>query len=112
MNTQSDNDMNANMGTTVNVQKRIYQNKVDKGFNVTNIEKELCLIHGELAEMYEAYRKKQPSIGEEMADVAIYLLGLAEILKVDLGTEIDRKMEINEHRQYANIDGVNTRVSE
>ena len=47
-----------------------------------------------------------------MADVAIYLLGLAEILQVDIGREIDRKMNINEHRKYAQIDGVNTRISE
>lgn len=97
---------------TRDIQKRIYQNKVDKGFNVTNIEKEFCLLHGEMAEMYEAYRKKLTTVGEEMADVAIYLLGLAEILNIDLGAEIDKKMDINEHREYAVIDGVNTRISD
>ena len=69
-------------------------------------------MHGELAEFYEAYRKRLPTVGEELADVAIYLLGLAEILQVDIGKEIDRKMNINEHRKYAQIDGVNTRISE
>ena len=94
------------------LQARIYQNKVAQGFNVSNIEKEVCLLHGELAEFYEAYRKRLPTVGEELADVAIYLLGLAEILQVDIGKEIDRKMNINEHRKYAQIDGVNTRISE
>ena len=42
----------------VEIQKRIYQNKVDKGFNVTDINKEFCLLYGEIAEAYEAYRKK------------------------------------------------------
>ena len=69
-------------------------------------------MHDELAEFYEAYRKRLPTVGEELADVAIYLLGLAEILQVDIGKEIDRKMNINEHRKYAQIDGVNTRISE
>lgn len=85
---------------------------------MTNIEKEFCLLHGELAELFEAYRRHLPSIGEEMADVAIYLLGLAEVMNteleagIDLGTEIERKMEINEHREYVQIDGVNTRISD
>lgn len=100
------------MLSTKALQARIYQNKVAQGFNVSNIEKEVCLLHGELAEFYEAYRKRLPTAGEELADVAIYLLGLAEILQVDIGKEIDRKMNINEHRKYAQIDGVNTRISE
>lgn len=100
------------MLSTKALQARIYQNKVAQGFNVSNIEKEVCLLHGELAEFYEAYWKRLPTVGEELADVAIYLLGLAEILQVDIGKEIDRKMNINEHRKYAQIDGVNTRISE
>ena len=28
------------------IQKEIYQNKVDKGFNVTEINKEFCLTYG------------------------------------------------------------------
>ena len=98
--------------STKEIQKRIYQNKIDKGWNVTSIEKELCLMNGEVAEFYESFRKHMPSVGEELADIAIYLLGLAEIMGVDLGKEINRKMEINEHRQYAQIDGVNTRISD
>ena len=93
-------------------QKHIYQNKVDKHWNVSDIEKELCLMQGEIAEFYEAYRKRLPTLGEELADVAIYLLGIAEILHVDLEAEIRRKMSVNQHRQYADVDGVNTRVSD
>ena len=94
------------------VQRQIYQNKLDKHWNVSSIEKEICLLHGEIAEFYEAYRKHLPSAGEELADVAIYLLGIAEILHIDLEDEIERKMKINRHRQYAQIDGVNTRISD
>jgi hypothetical protein len=34
--------------------QKIYQNKVDKGFNVTDVNKEICLTYGEIAEAYEA----------------------------------------------------------
>lgn len=94
------------------LQKDIYKNKLNKGFNVTDINKEFCLTYGEMAEAYEAWRKKQTDVGEEIADVVIYLLGLSEILNVDLETKILKKVNKNKHRQYKIIDGVNTRVKE
>lgn len=94
------------------LQKDIYKNKLNKGFNVTDINKEFCLTYGEMAEAYEAWRKKQTDVGEEIADVVIYLLGLSEILNVDLETEILKKVNKNKHRQYKIIDGLNTRVKE
>lgn len=94
------------------LQKEIYQNKVDKGFNVTDINLEFCLAYGEMAEAYEAWRKKKNDLGEEMADVAIYLLGLSEILGIDLEEEIQKKIYKNSKREYKIIDGVNTRVKE
>ena len=39
-------------------QKRVLQNKIDKGFNITDINKEFCLLYGEVAEAYDAFRKK------------------------------------------------------
>lgn len=92
------------------IQKQIYQNKLDKSWNVTNIEEEFCHLYGEVSEAYEAYRQKKDDLGEELADVAIYLLGLAEILKIDLGEEIKKKVEKNKKRVYKNINGVSTRI--
>lgn len=94
------------------IQKKVYQNKVEKGFNITDVNMEFCLLYGEVAEAYDAWKKKENHVGEELADVAIYLLGLSEILGIDLGKEIERKMTINEQRRYQVIDGVTTRVSE
>ena len=94
------------------LQKEIYQNKIDKGFNVTDINKEFCLTYGELAEAYEAWRKNKEDVGEEIADVIIYLLGLSEILDIDLEKEIINKINKNKHREYKVINGVNTRVKE
>lgn len=93
-------------------QKEIYENKVKKGFNVTDINKEFCLAYGEMAEAYDAWRKKKDDLGEELADVAIYLLGISEILNIDLEEEISKKIIKNKHREYKIIDGVNTRVKE
>ena len=94
------------------LQKEIYQNKVDKGFNVTDVNKEFCLTYGEVSEAYEAWRKKKNDLGEELADIAIYLLGLSEILGIDLEDEIQKKVYKNSKRKYEMIDGVNTRVKE
>ena len=55
---------------------------------------------------YEAHRKKKEDFGLELADIAIYLLGIAEITGVDLEQEILKKMEINEQREYQQVDSV------
>ena len=94
------------------IQKDIYQNKVDKGFNVTDINQEFCLTYGEVSEAYEAWKKRKEDLGEELADVAIYLLGLSEILGIDLEDEIQKKVYKNSKREYKVIDGINTRVKE
>jgi len=47
-----------------------------KGFNTTDIPLEFCLLQGEIAEAFDAWRKGRADVGEELADVAIYLLGL------------------------------------
>ena len=86
-------------------QKLVYQNKINHGFNVTDVNKEFCLLYGEVGEAYDAYLKKG-NVGEELADAAIYLLGLSEILGVDLEEEIDKKMKINEQREYVRVNGV------
>ena len=93
------------------MQKEIYQNKLNKGFNVTDVNMEFCLLYGEVAEAYDAWRKKA-NIGEELADIAIYLMGLSEILGIDLESEIEKKTSINKDRVYNVVDGVLTRTSD
>jgi len=93
------------------VQKEIIDNKIKHGFNTTDVCKEFCLLYGEVAEAYEAYRKKKEDLGEELADSAIYLLGIAEILGFDLEKEIQNKIEINSKRVYKKENGVNIKVN-
>lgn len=94
------------------LQKQVYENKVNKGFNTTDVPKEFCYLYGEVGEAYEAYIKKKNDLGEELADVAIYLLGLSEILDIDLEKEILHKIKKNKNRVYKKIDGVTIRVKE
>ncbi|MFR2460214.1 MAG: hypothetical protein ACLTAO_13720, partial [Christensenellales bacterium] len=72
------------------LQRAVYQNKVDKGFNITDINLEICLIYGELNESYDAYLNSPETVGEELADVMIYLMGLSEIVGIDLQAELER----------------------
>ena len=92
-------------------QKDVWQNKIEKGFNTTDIYKEFCLAHEELSEACRAHYKKQ-DVGEELADAAIYLLALSEMLKIDLEEEIQRKMKRNKNRGYQRVNGVITRVKD
>jgi hypothetical protein len=81
-------------------QKLAWQNKVAKGFNTTDVPLEFCLLQGEIAEAFDAWRKGREDVGEELADVAIYLLGLAEMADVDLQDQIEAKMAKNAARVY------------
>ncbi len=92
------------------LQQDILNNKIAKGFNTDDVNLEFGLIYGELAEAFEAYRKKLPNLGEELADVVIYLLGLAAILNINLEKEIVAKIEKNKHRRYKKINGVNIKT--
>jgi hypothetical protein len=52
-----------------------WENKLVKGFNVTDVPLEFCLLNGELAEAFDAWRKGRGNVAEELADIAIYLFG-------------------------------------
>ncbi len=94
------------------LQKKVYENKVAKGFNVTDVYMEFCYINGEVAEACDAYAMKRGNVGEELADVLIYLLGLSEILNINLEDELLRKIKINAGRKYIHRDGVVIKVEE
>ena len=94
------------------IQKDVWKNKLNKGFNTTDVNKEFCLLYGEVAEAYDAWKKRKDDLNEELADVAIYLMGLSEMLGYDLADEIEKKVSKNEKRLYKNIDRVNVRISD
>jgi NTP pyrophosphatase (non-canonical NTP hydrolase) len=84
-------------------QKLAWENKVAKGFNTTDVPLEFCLLQGEIAEAFDAWRKGRETVGEELADVAIYLLGLAEMTGIDLQDQIEAKMAKNAARVYQRL---------
>jgi len=93
-------------------QRLAWANKQSKGFNTVDVPLEVCLLQGEIAEFVDAWRRGLPDIGEELADVAIYLLGLAEMVDVDLDEQVERKIRKNEQRRYRAENGVLTKVGD
>ena len=94
------------------IQKELWENKVSKGFNTEDVTLEFCFTFGELGEAFQAYRKKLPDLGEELADVMLYLLSIAKMVNVDLEKETINKLEKNKKREYQKINGVNMRTKD
>ncbi|HUK70245.1 MAG TPA: hypothetical protein VLW50_16065 [Streptosporangiaceae bacterium] len=84
-------------------QRRAWGNKTAKGFSTTDVPMEFCLLHGEIAEAFDAWRKGLPDVGAELADTASHLLALAEMLGIDLQDEIEAKMAKNASRVYRRL---------
>lgn len=88
---------------TKKLQKAIIENKKNHNFNTTDIKFELLCLYGEVNELFQAWLKEdQENINEELADVAIFLLGISEMLGSDLGEDIVKKVAINAKRKYVN----------
>lgn len=83
-------------------QQRIFDNKVDHGFNVTNPYREVGYLVGEVSELLSGIIKgDKENILEELSDIVIYAYGLASVTKAgDLDDAIFEKMKINENRVY------------
>ncbi len=82
------------------LQKEVMRNKVEKGFNTTDIASEFCRAYEELSEAFSKHNKGQAGVAEEFADVMIFILGMCETLDFDLEKELVRKIEINKNRKY------------
>jgi NTP pyrophosphatase (non-canonical NTP hydrolase) len=69
-----------------------------------NVGEKIALIHSELSEALDAYRKKRfegsDNFGEELADVIIRTLHLAGIFEIDIEKEIMQKMKLNKDRVW------------
>ena len=84
------------------VQLQAWTNKVEKGFNTTDVALEFGLLTAEVSEAFTAWRKgDRRELADELADIAIYLAGLAEIVNIDLEVAVERKLAVNAGRTYA-----------
>lgn len=94
-------------------QKLAWANKIAKGFNTTDVALEFGLLTAEVGEAFTAWRKHLPDLGEELADIVIYTMALAEMTGLNLDSEVERKIIKNHTRVYArNPHGVPIRVHE
>lgn len=93
-------------------QKLAWNNKISKGFNTSDVPLEFGLLTAEVGEAFTAWRRHKPDLGEELADIALYVMALAEMNGLDLDNEIENKIAKNSGRVYArNEHGVPVRVS-
>ena len=83
-------------------QRRIFDNKVNHGFNTTNIYQEARYILEEVTELMRAIEKNdRENMIEELADIVIFAYGCTEVARLgDLDTKIFEKMKLNESRKY------------
>jgi NTP pyrophosphatase (non-canonical NTP hydrolase) len=82
------------------LQKEVMRNKIEKSFNTTDVSAEFCRAYEELSEAYSKFSKGQDGVAEEFADVAIFVLGMCEMLGYDLEKELVEKIQKNKDRKY------------
>ncbi len=92
-------------------QKEVYQNKLDKGFSL-DPNFNFNLLYGEVGEAFDAFYKKKDDLGSEFADVVIYVMGLCEILGIDLEDELIKKIDKNRNRKYKKENGAYIKVED
>lgn len=100
--------------TLKDFQNYVAKMKQLRGFNTTDKFYECCLLAEETGELISAVRKnsKKGSIGsgsvpgdvrEELADVLIYVLSLANIHEIDLEEAFRAKEEKNKQRSWKRL---------
>jgi hypothetical protein len=75
------------------LQKEVMRNKIEKGFNTTDIASEFCRAYEELSEAFSKHNKNQPGVAEEFADVTIFLLGRPIPVLVDPVWAVKRNVQ-------------------
>jgi NTP pyrophosphatase (non-canonical NTP hydrolase) len=67
------------------VQERTWANKVRKGFNTTDVNKEIIMMLIEIGEATEAWaRGHRPDLADELADTVIFAVCVARMAQVEL----------------------------
>jgi NTP pyrophosphatase (non-canonical NTP hydrolase) len=94
------------------IEEEVHQNARDKGFwkgETGATPTKIALIHSEVSEALEAWRKRNPvskkiaphsEFAEELADAVIRIMDLARASNLDLGLAIIEKIRFNKTREY------------
>lgn len=95
----------ANEPTIKDIQKRIMENKINKGFKIGDIQHEMVCMMEEGGEAAWARRMRlEDKFLDALTDLLIYTWGIFEMKGVDGYDEILKKMKINEAREYKKED--------
>ena len=71
--------------------------------SIDDVPLEFCLLNSEVAEAFDAWRRDRPDVAEELADIAIFLFGLAEMVGADLQEAVEAKLAVNAARMYTRL---------
>jgi NTP pyrophosphatase (non-canonical NTP hydrolase) len=86
---------------TKEMQKEIFGNKIKRGFNTTDIGKEIVLMTEELGELAKAFKNKnKDEMIDAVGDLMIYCLGLCEIFDIDSKELLQKIIENNKTRTH------------
>ena len=93
------------------LQKEVFSNKQKRGFNTTDVGKEIILMTEELGELAKAYKKSNKKAATEIdnrdeiidavGDLTVYCLGLCEMLNIDSGEMLKKIIESNRTRTHS-----------
>lgn len=99
--------------TLAEFQSWVREMKAANGWTPTDFRHELALLVEEVGEVAKAHRKQnkssrltadqrqtQDSVGEELADILIYLFSLANIENIDLPAALQAKLAKNREREW------------
>jgi len=92
------------------LQRAIYANKVRRGWNVTDVGKEIVLMVEELGELARAYKNsnklpapeidQREEIVDAIGDLMVYCLGLSEMMGVNAADVLTQIVENNKGRSH------------
>lgn len=83
------------------LQKEILENKKRKGFNTSDVGKEVVLMVEELGELARGVKNQnKEEMIDAVGDLMVYCLGLCEILGVDAGEILSKIVENNRTREH------------
>jgi hypothetical protein len=80
------------------VQRITWDNKLLKGYSTTDVPLEFCLLQEKAAAAFTAWRKGTERVGEELADVVLYVASVAQMTGLDLEHEVKAKVAKNAAR--------------
>lgn len=84
--------------------------ETERGFTANTVEQTSLLLGEEIGELFKAIRKQQKmavdansrvgNVDEELADVLIYVLALANRFSIDMEDAFRKKEEVNKNRSW------------